>query len=273
LNEIEREKIRDYLLGALDEERQRSFEELLVTDASVFDELLIVEDELTDQYLANELPESEHENFERRFLCAPERLRKLRFARVFRSYVTNVAETETEAADEPSFAPSGDQIIPRPKERSFFSFFPIQKPIVAYSLAAAVIFTLVGISWLVLTNLTTAPQQPGNSLLVELTPGLTRGSGEGKSIRIPPGTDSAQLQLALSSERHQTYRAEVLSSDRTSVLVKEALKPETIAGKKVINVTVPARLLKRDDYRVKLSGSLPNGSYEDIDSYTFRVIE
>jgi hypothetical protein len=233
----------------------------------------MVEDELTDQYLANELSESEHENFERRFLCAPERVEKLRFAHLLKRYVSNASETIIEAGDGPSLAPTGDRVEPRSKKRPFFSFLPIQNPVIAYSFAAAVLFTVVGISWLVFTNLTPGPQQPGSVLLVNLTPGQTRGTGEGKSIQIPPGTDSVQLQLVLISEDRQTYRAELLTSDGDSVLVKEGLKPETTASQKVINVTVPGKLLKRDDYRLKLSGGLPNGSYEDIASYVFRVVE
>ncbi len=271
MSELVREQVRDYLLGALDEDRQHSFEELLVTDGSLFDELLIAEDELTDQYLANGLSESERNNFERHFLCAPERLQKLRFARVLRTYVSNAAETTPEAEDEPSLVPFGDRVERSSRKRPFFSFLPIQNPVIAYSLVAAVLVGVIGISWFVFTNLTNTTQRPGSVLAVNLTPGITRGSGERTNITIPPGTGSVQLQLVLTSDEDQTYRAELLTSDRDSVLVNDDLKPEATTGHKVISVTVPAKLLKRDDYRVNLSRKLPNGSYEDIDTYVFRV--
>ena len=273
MSEIDRHKIRTYLLGGLDAEDQRTVEELLVTGASLYDELLVAEDELIDEYLANELLESEQDNFERHFLCAPERLQKLRFARTFRRYVSKATRTISQSEAQSSLAPTHDRIEPVQKKRPWFSFLPVRNPILAYSLAAAVLFTMIGISWVVVNNMTPAPHKPGPVMLVELTPGLTRDVGGSKSIRIPPGTDSVQLQLASTSEEHQTYRAELLTGEGASVLVKEDLRRETTAGKKVLNVAVPAKLLKRDDYRLKLSGKLPNGNYEDIDTYAFRVAE
>jgi hypothetical protein len=76
----------------------------------------------------------------------------------------------------------------------------------------------------------------------------------------------------LESDEYQSYRAELLSSERTGLLVKEDLKAESEAGKRVVKLTIPAELLKRDDYRVKVSGRRRDGSYEGIASYTFRVL-
>lgn len=264
--------MRLYLLGRLGQAKLAQVEERLLTDETFYDELLMAEDALTDQYLANELSDEERRSFETHFLSAPERHQKLRFARNLRRYVSQATANSAQEDDEHSFARAGKATEPRIKRRPF-SFLPIQNPAIAYSLTAAVLLAVIGISWTVFNNLRPTPQGPGNVLLVTLTPGLTRETGETRTIHITPGTGSVQLQLGLESDEYQTYRAELLTSERAGLLVKEALKPESKDGKKIINLTIPAELLKRDDYRVKLSGRLPDGSYEDIASYVFRVVE
>jgi hypothetical protein len=271
LNQFEQGTTRLYLLGKLDETRQAQIEERLLTDEAFYDELAMAEDDLTDQYLANQLSDEERSSFEKYFLATPERLQKLRFARSLKRYVDQAAGRSAKEENEPSFAHPGGATESRSKKRPFFSFLPIQNPVVAYSLVAAVLLAITGISWTVFNNLRPASRAPGNVLLVTLMPGLIREGGETKTINIPPSTDSVQLQLGLESDEYQSYRAELLTSERAGLLVKKDLKAESKDGKKVINLTVPAELLKRDDYRVKLSGRRLDGSYEDIASYTFRV--
>ncbi|HVG34293.1 MAG TPA: CHAT domain-containing protein [Pyrinomonadaceae bacterium] len=81
--------IKHYLLGELSQEdQQRQFEEKLLTDDLLFEELLIAEDDLIDNYLSRRLTEKEKENFENYFLSTDERQRKLRFARALKKYVS-----------------------------------------------------------------------------------------------------------------------------------------------------------------------------------------
>jgi hypothetical protein len=272
LNQVEPETIKMYLLGQLDQAKLAQLEERLLTDATFFDELSIAEDELTDQYLAGELSDEERRDFETHFLSAPERRQKLRFARSLKRYVSQAIGTSAQEDHEPSISYAGDTAEPRSKKRPFFSFLP-QKPAIAYSLAAAVILAIIGISWVVFNNLRPTPRGTGNVLVVTLTPGLVRETGEIKSIHIPPGTDSVRLQLGLIADEYQSYRAELITSERAGVLVEENLRPELAAGNKIINLTIPVDLLKHDDYRVRLSGRHTDGSYEDIGSYVFRVVE
>jgi hypothetical protein len=271
LSQLEPEIIKLYLLGRLDQAKLVPLEERLLTDETFFDELAIAEDELTDQYLANELTDEERRDFETYFLSTPERHQKLRFARNLRRYVTNSIEVGAHRDDEPPIAVARETREARSKKHPFFSFLPAQNPVIAYSLAAAVLIGFVGISWMVFNNLTPGPRGPENVLVVSLRPGLTREAGEIKSIHIPPGTGSVQLQLELISDEYESYRAELLTSERAGLLLNENFKPESLAGNKIINFTVPAELLKRDDYRVKLSGRRTDGNYEDIASYAFRV--
>ncbi|MCM3874090.1 MAG: hypothetical protein ND895_25660, partial [Pyrinomonadaceae bacterium] len=236
MNQVERETIRLYLLGRLDQAARDQVEERLLTDEPFYDELLIAEDELTDQYLTNGLSGEELLSFESHFLLAPERRQKLRFARSLRRYVNQATGTHAPEDDSASFV--SDPLQPRSKKRSVLSFLPIQNPIVAYSLAAVFLFAIIGISWSVL-NLRQATRGSGKVMLVNLTPGQIREGGEVKSIQIQPGTDSVQFQLGLLSDEYQSYRAELLSSDRAVVLTREGLKSESAGGNRIINLTLP----------------------------------
>jgi anti-sigma-K factor RskA len=75
---------RRYLLGALTREAREGVEARLFSDDAIFREhLCLVEDELIDDYAANELQPEDRASFERGFLCTEERRRKVEFARAW----------------------------------------------------------------------------------------------------------------------------------------------------------------------------------------------
>ena len=69
-----------YLLGELSGAEQRRFEERYFADDHIFEEFLIVEDELIDDYVQEKLSPSERERFERQFLISPMRKKRVKFA-------------------------------------------------------------------------------------------------------------------------------------------------------------------------------------------------
>ncbi len=181
-NETQQQTIRDYLLGDLLGEQQAQFEERLLTSDAVYEELVIIEDELIDEYLREELSASERESFESHFLAAPEHQEKLRFARTFTKYVAaegpkHQVATDERVAEEPPTQTS------RPSSR-WFGFLPIRNPIYGYALTAALVLVVVGVTWLGWRNLNSGPRDPGRVLSFVLTPGLSRGDAEGGN-RLP----------------------------------------------------------------------------------------
>jgi len=76
-------KIRDYLLG---DAAQPDFERQLLTNHDLFEELLIQEDEIIDEYV----------RWETSFLTTPERMDSLRFAQVFQFYLRNHGRLKSE---------------------------------------------------------------------------------------------------------------------------------------------------------------------------------
>jgi CHAT domain-containing protein/tetratricopeptide (TPR) repeat protein len=81
---------RRYLLKQLPDSDQSAFELRLLTEDDTFGELEIVEDELIDEYLANELSPDERQRFEEHFLITPERENKLRSAQAMTRYLKSV---------------------------------------------------------------------------------------------------------------------------------------------------------------------------------------
>src|SRR5260221_14008604 len=74
------DRIRLYLLGLVSVEARKEIETDILGNEGMFAEVLIVEDELTDEYVGGRLSPDERANFESHFLAAPERRGNLRFS-------------------------------------------------------------------------------------------------------------------------------------------------------------------------------------------------
>ena len=79
-NHTEKSELKDYLLGKLGEEDEERVEIRLLSDPVYIEEFDVVVDELTDQYVAGEVPDAEREQMERHFFTSPARREKLRIA-------------------------------------------------------------------------------------------------------------------------------------------------------------------------------------------------
>src|SRR5882724_5199 len=81
-------RIRLYLLGKLADSEKERIEQELLGNEDLFEEILIVEEELADDYVAGKLGRAERTDFEKHFLVTPERQQNLRFAQALSRYVT-----------------------------------------------------------------------------------------------------------------------------------------------------------------------------------------
>src|SRR2546421_2580710 len=82
------ERIRRYLLGNLPAAEQEEIEKDLLTNGDLFEELLVIEEELIDDYLSGELNTDDRTAFESHFLATPERHDQLRFGRAFKNFLS-----------------------------------------------------------------------------------------------------------------------------------------------------------------------------------------
>jgi anti-sigma factor RsiW len=264
-DETVQEDLKQWLLGLLPQQESHSMEERLITDAALYEELFIVEDELIDDYLAGRLSANEREAFESYFMNSPERQEQFRIANALRVYIDDSKQdvSNPQLAKPPPHESSLAPATPADRRWGFF-----RKPIAAVSLAAAALL-VVTFAWLALSL---RSPSSGNSLSVFLTPGVqTREGGSVQTVTLPPGTESLQLHLRLTRNDFQKYRATLVNSEGNVVQTSENLSPLSDAGGPTIQFSVRAGQLPPGEYRLKLDG-VAGGTFESADSYRFVVI-
>src|SRR5215213_8421894 len=93
-------EIRRYLLGELSDSEREHVEERLISDGDYKEEVLTVEEELLEDYLAGVLSPPERELFHKNYLSAPLQKQKLRIAQALGKYAaqTSVQTLKTVAS-------------------------------------------------------------------------------------------------------------------------------------------------------------------------------
>lgn len=234
VNEKSLEELRLWLLGLLPEQESRSFEERLITDSELYEEVFIVEEELIDDYIAGRLSAGERKAFESYFMNSPERQEQFRIANALRVYI-------------------GDAKVTEEKRRWPFATISLVA-------AAVVIAALVGI----VPMFQSGTAKPYN---VVLTPGgqTREGGTEQQRITIPPDADTLELDLKLTRNDFQQYRATLLNSDGGTIQISDNLTGPTPRFSVKTQQTPPG------EYRLKVDGINADGISESADSYRFTV--
>jgi hypothetical protein len=106
-----------------------------------------------------------------------------------------------------------------------------------------------------------------------LLPPPTRGAARVATISVPSGTDLAVLLLTLESDEFPAYRADLKDPAANQILWSSAsLQSTSLGEKKAISISVPAGLLKQQNYIVELTGLPAHKAPEPIGGYPFRVV-
>lgn len=271
----DRQTLRQYLLGQLEDADLSHVEERLMSDSKVYEEVLILEDELIDQYVRDQMTPTDRAKFLNYFLRTTEHQQKVRFARALSKYVDAAEPEETQnvsPVDQEWFDPSEDTShnVRPPSTRRSFPWWPLPTAAYTYASVAILLVLIAGVSWIVIRGLRSAG--PGRVFEATLTPSevLREGGGAIQTISIPSGTDTLRLDLVLSDDHSSDYQVNLVASDGSSVWTRDHLSSKEAAGRKVLNVDLPAKDLKPDTYRIKLRGR-SSGAYEEIEGYSFRV--
>lgn len=247
-------EIRRYLLGGLDEEARQGVERRLLTEEDFFEELLFVEEELTDQYLNEELTADERRDFEAHFLSTPERRRKLRFAKALGRYVSENSPGARAGADAPTLAG---------RVRAFWG---AQGRALRTAAAFAALVLMVGAAWLALRT-----PAPRNFVALSLSPSaVTRGDGERpEAVRLAPDADALRVALTLPSGAAEGSRFSVeLEDERGPVGRFEAERLDA----RTVSVVIPASRLKRGRYALTVIETGADGTeLRTSDNYLFNV--
>ena len=245
------EDVRRYLLGELQTHRQEAFEKQLMVDGELFEELLVTEDELIDEYLAGRLNKPEQERFASYFLTTPERHEKLRFASALNLYIAANRKAHTEAA--PAFAQLA--IWQRPTIR-------------AIAVVSCLALATVAI-WLILHNRRTTPQTFA-TVTVTISQGTRGQAPESVKVTIPANTEALKIELRLpeGQPKASRYRAE-LESETQEERVLGTAAPQGDS----VEVVIPATELKRGEYAIKLYTITDSGASRRVNGSYFFTVE
>ena len=165
-------RLRQYVLGELDEERRGELEERLIVEPDLFERLGPTEDELLEDYLENVLTPKERVAFERHFLTNEDRRWQLGFVRLMKEHSSSMASGATEGGhvsladpivERLSHSATANTIVGgvstieargEPKVVSWASLvrrarFVGRSPMWSAALAASLVVFLAGSSWFV----------------------------------------------------------------------------------------------------------------------------
>ena len=79
--------IRRYLLGRLAEDELQQLEERMMVDNEFYDQVLLAEDEMVEDYVNGDLPESERADFKASFLATPEGRQQVAYTKALSEYL------------------------------------------------------------------------------------------------------------------------------------------------------------------------------------------
>jgi hypothetical protein len=144
--------LRRYLLGELSEDERARFQDNYFADNDLFEELLVVEEELIDDYVRGGLSAKERQQFVERFMSTAEGRERIEFSRVLKK----AAGTQTQTASEvrrQSFWQSASTWLAGAGVGMPFSTRAIQgAQRVQYAMAAVMAVLLIAGAWLVVQN-------------------------------------------------------------------------------------------------------------------------
>ncbi len=92
MEQVVENQVKRNLLGQLPEEDQATVEDRIFTDQEYFRELLLVEGELTDDFVFGTLSDDEHERMQKHFLLVPERFENLKITEAIERYVSEFSD-------------------------------------------------------------------------------------------------------------------------------------------------------------------------------------
>ena len=254
----DKNEVRRYLLGQLEEADQERLELRLLTDPSFSEEFDTIVDDIADQYAGDELKGEERERVEQYFLKSAQRQQKVRFAR----------ELMQRAATERGVNRVATQPAPHGFWESVRAFWRTQSVSIRIGTAMAMILIVAGLAFLI-RPVFFPPSGTDALVALNLSTSERASGSEIQPVKLEPGTRNLRIELKLPDETPptQNYRVELLDTQQQSrnLPVEERIAQSLI-------VTIPANEIARGSYIIRLYAVNPDGTETRIrGSYYFNV--
>jgi len=284
---------RAYLLGTADLKTTYRIELEILRGGKELERLEHLEDELIDEYVFGRLPDEESLRFWDHFLCTQMRKSKLDVANELRSWATSQSEDSSQLLPERSHISPMTWRIAAGLAVCTLIVFSIWLGISNARLRLQLASARHAIPGAMHAKPTTegAPlggqleskTQQQETLAVDrldsriaeatLAPGLTRSIQVSQLVRVSPGTMVVLLTLeSLSERRNSESRHKLFNASRECIWSQNLPDRGHVERGKTI-VAIPAAILGAGDCRVTLEARNSTGSFEDVDSYSFRVLK
>ena len=255
LRRLDEAELRQYLLGTLDRAGQEWIEQQYLGDHRAFERLRLIEDELTDAYVRDELPDAERVLFERQYLAGEYGREKVEAARVL---MQCFAELPNPAGIPP---PVGDRVLARFSHAFRRWLGPLRRvPVPVTAVAAfALVAGLTGTVVLLNEQLRTARVERADA---------ARREQALREVAVQERERQQQLTAELEQER-----ASRLAAQRSL----EAMQPGSIAAVVLApgllrDAVAPPRVVKRANTRqLVLQLQLPGPGYDGYRAILRRV--
>ena len=260
--------IKRYLLGELNDDDREQVEQRLITDRNYLDEVLMVEEELLEDYVSGRLPQHERDLFLKNYLSAPRQKQKLRIAQAFDKYASQTTVPTPKLVTTQSWL-----------QRLIYSL-GLHKSLVQLSWAVLVLIVLAGTWWIVKTW-RSEPKEleaelirlngPGSSALeagpavaqAVLSPLNLREAGFVTTVTVTDQTQFVQLKIPLVSEQERNYQAVLKYSGGQEIVRVSQLAAREVGNARMVVLQFPAKIFQPGDYVVTVEG---------VGEYSFRVV-
>lgn len=293
--EEERNIIRRYLLGELDEEQCQQLEEHIFTSPAFKTQVEMVEDELAEDYLAGRLPANDWNAFRQRLLLTPGQNQRIEIISALRTFAAQHPPSSLVRAEATRAHHSGGF--------NLLAFLVSSHPRSMLAAAAIIVIVVGSAGWLIrhisktgqnpddlirrreieleVSRLNPSGGQPlppeltataSHILSVGLNPNiLSRSGGELTKVEVLNRVTIVQFHLKLPLDDHDSYRVALYTSEGVELLRHDGMAAQTLNGFKDMIFNLPSSALPPGDYQLRLSGRYSTNRTEEVAEYGFRV--
>ncbi|HET8782364.1 MAG TPA: hypothetical protein VFM63_08100 [Pyrinomonadaceae bacterium] len=142
--------ITQFLLGDLTDDQQVEIEDRAFSDQEFMTRIRTVENDLIDEYVRNQMSETDRRRFESRFLASESRRKRVEFAKALAQLLPETRVTERETRTVSATRSSWRDALA--------AFFHGLNPVGQFALVAATLLMILGGAWLLIQTLTLRSQ-------------------------------------------------------------------------------------------------------------------
>lgn len=264
--------LREFLMGKVDDAERERLENLFLTDSEARERVLLIEQELTDDYLENNLTKEDRKEFLLRYGQTSEQQQQLRISKAIKDWAIR---ENAKSQPAPVTSTLWNRLLATFRSRPVF-VIPV-----AATIILAIVFAAVWVNSRTtgsalahelaeLNSPASLRQVPAKMSGLKLSPITVRGSEQRFVLKRSAEDGIVELSLPWpQKERYEAYRVEVRRVGGDELFTLPNLQAQN-DDPGIIRLRLPARILSRGDYQVRLTGT-GNNVNGPTEEYSFSV--